>query len=371
MTDAATRPIGDRRRRLARWARRAAALSLYASAWLLFVVSSPVALPLAAVVDLARGGRRWATVRCWAFVLLYLSCEIGGVAAAAALWIAHAGGRRRGRRETPAARLTGLSDDYLRANFRLQRWWARTLFAGATRIFAMRTTVEGDEAVRRGPFLLLLRHASIGDTVLPAVYVSDRHDLMLRYVMKRELLWDPCLDVVGNRLPNYFVQRGSGESEREVAAVQRLVDDLGPGEGVLIYPEGTRVSPAKRARALERLREVAPPALMAIAEQLRHTLPPRLGGSLGLLARHPGLDAVFCAHTGFEGAATFGSLLDGALIDRHVRVAFWRVPFAEIPAEPAARAEWLYRQWLRIDRWIAAARGEPAAALPRRDAATG
>ena len=370
MTDAATRPIGGGRG-LAHWARRAAALSLYASAWLLFVVTLPLALPLAAAVDLARGGRRWATVRCWAFLLLYLSCELAGVVAAAALWLGHRLAFGRGRRQTPAARLTGLPDAYLRANFRLQRWWARTLFAGASRIFAMRTTIEGDEAVRRGPFLLLLRHASIGDTVLPAVYVSDRHDLMLRYVMKRELLWDPCLDIVGNRLPNYFVQRGSGESEREVEAVQRLLDHLGPDDGVLIYPEGTRVSPAKRARALERLRGVAPPALLAIAEQLRHTLPPRLGGTLGLLERNPGLDAVFCAHTGFEGAATFGSLLDGALIDRHVRVAFWRVPFAQIPTEPAARAEWLYHQWLRIDDWIAAARGEPAAALPRRDAATG
>jgi hypothetical protein len=39
-------------------------------------------------------------------------------------------------------------------------------------------------------------------------------------------------------------------------------------------------------------------------------------------------------------------------------VCFWRIPFAEIPTERGARAEWLYAQWMRIDDWIAAQRGE-------------
>jgi 1-acyl-sn-glycerol-3-phosphate acyltransferase len=214
--------------------------------------------------------------------------------------------------------------------------------------------------VRQGPFLLFLRHASIGDTVLPAVYIGDRHGIMLRYVMKRELLWDPCLDIVGNRLPNYFVQRGSGDSAREIAAMQRLLEELGPRDGVLIYPEGTRFSREKRDRLVARLRGAAPARLLAVAEQLRHTLPPRLGGPLGLLARNPGLDAVFCAHTGFEGAATFGDLVAGSLIGREVRVTFWRVPFAQIPKEHSGRAEWLFDHWRRIDEWIEAVAGSPA-----------
>lgn len=358
------------RDRLAHWARRVAALTLYASLWLLFLVSLPLALPLAVAVDLVRGGRRWATVRCWAFVFLYLTCEVAGVIAAAGLWLGSGVWLGLGRHQTTAARLTGLPDGYLRANFRLQRWWARSLLGGAGRIFGLRVDVEGADAVRRGPFLLFLRHVSIGDTILPAVLISDRHEIMLRYVMKRELLWDPCLDVVGNRLPNHFVQRGSGDSAREVEAIQHMLDEIGPHDGVLIYPEGTRVSAGKRARILERLRGVAPAPLLAIAEQLNHTLPPRLGGTLGLLERNPGLDAVFCAHTGFEGAATFRRLLDGALIDRQVRVRFWRVPFAQIPTQPEARAEWLYRHWLRIDQWIAAANGEAPVAVARRDAAS-
>lgn len=356
---------------LTTWLRRVASITLYASLALLLLVGLPLLLPAALLADLLRGHRRRLPLtRCLLFFALYLACETAGTVAAFALWLA-GGWREGGARTTPAARLTGLTDAYLRANFRLQCWWARTIFRGAERLFGMRTTVDGDAAVRQGPFLLFLRHASIGDTVLPAVFIGDRHGLMLRYVMKRELLWDPCLDIVGNRLPNYFVQRGSGDSAREVAAVERLLDHLGPTDGVLIYPEGTRFSPAKRDRFVDRLRGAAPPRLLAMAQSLRHTLPPRLAGPLGLLAKNPGLDAVFCAHTGFEGAASFRDLLAGSLIDQHVRVSFWRIPYAAIPTDPAAQGEWLYEQWQRIDDWIDAAHGGTTATPPVRAAAAG
>jgi hypothetical protein len=56
----------------------------------------------------------------------------------------------------------------------------------------------------------MLRHASIGDTLLASALVGRPHGIFwLRYVLKRELLWDPCLDVVGNRLPHVFVDRAS------------------------------------------------------------------------------------------------------------------------------------------------------------------
>ena len=345
------------------WGRRLAGVVLYASAWLLLTITAPLAAPLALAVDWRRGDGRWPTVRCLAFAIHYLTCELIGIAAACLIWLCSGSWAGLGRTTSPAARLTGLSDAYLRANFRLQCWWTRSLFRGAERIFDLRVEVSGDEHVRRGPFLLFLRHASIGDTLLPALLIADRHDLMLRYVMKRELLWDPCLDIVGNRLPNYFVQRGSGDSDREIAAVQHLADDLGPGDGVLIYPEGTRFAASKRERILARVQGALPPRLIAIAEQLQHTLPPRLGGALGLLERAPGVDVVFCAHSGFEGSASLASMLAGALVGAQVRVAFWRVPAAQIPSERSARAEWLYQHWRRIDEWIGAG---DVAAEPRR-----
>ncbi|MGH7786387.1 MAG: 1-acyl-sn-glycerol-3-phosphate acyltransferase [Candidatus Binatia bacterium] len=342
--------------------RRAASITLYGSAALLITVGMPLLVPLAAAVDLGRGDRRWPTVRCLLFVAVYLLCESLGILAAAGLWLR--GGWQRGSPTAAAAPADGWLADawtgrpavYLAANFRLQRWWARTIFGAAQRLFSMRTAIDGDEAVRRGPFVLFVRHASIGDTVLPAVFIGDRHGIMLRYIMKRELLWDPCLDIVGNRLPNCFVRRGSGESAREITAVQRLMQQLGPREAVLIYPEGTRFLPEKRDRVVARLAGAAPPRLLAMARSLRHVLPPRLGGALGLLAANRGADAVFCAHTGFEGAGSFRALLKGSLIDQTVRIRFWRVPFAQIPIDETRRAEWLFEQWLQIDAWIDAQR---------------
>jgi len=239
------------------------------------------------------------------------------------------------------------------ANFRLQCAWARALFGGASRLYGFRVEVEGRETLAPSPFLLFLRHASTADTLLPAVLVSAPLGIRLRYVLKRELLWDPCLDVVGNRLPNLFIDRFSEDSEREIGRVAALAAGLGPGEGVLIYPEGTRFSAEKRARILERLRASGRRDLAARAERLTRVLPPRAGGPLALLDAAPAADVVFCAHTGFEGATSLGALWRGGLVGRRVRVAFWRVPAAQIPAGGDARADWLFAQWERIDVWLA------------------
>lgn len=322
-----------------RWRRRLITIPAYWLAAVIVLGALPLWLVVAAAVD-ACAKRPLACRRALAFLAVYLLCELAGMVGSAALWVLH--------------RLPGGGDAavYLRRNFTLQRWWARTLFRFVRRIFSMRVEVDGDESITPGPIFVMLRHASAGDTLIPAVLLADRHDLMLRYVMKRELLWDPCLDIVGNRLPNYFVQRG-GEAEQEVAAIRALARDLGPRDGVLIYPEGTRFTPAKRERALTRLRESGSPWL-SLAAQLEHVLPPHLGGVLGLLDADSTVDVVFCAHVGFEGTATATEVLRGALVNRVIRIKLWRVAATEIPRDPVGRTRWLYEQWGKMDEWIGA-----------------
>jgi hypothetical protein len=128
---------------------------------------------------------------------------------------------------------------------------------------------------------------------------------------------------------------------------------------VVIFPEGTRFTPAKRERILASLRERGKVALAERAERLARVLPPRSGGPLALLERSPGVDVVFCAHRGFEGAATLGELWHGALVGRRVRVRFWRVAAGEIPAGREARAAWLFGWWERMDAWLGAAEAGP------------
>ena len=64
---------------------------------------------------------------------------------------------------------------------------------------------------------------------------------------ERELLWDPCLDVVGQRLPNVFVRRGDGDGASEIAAVRAPAADLGVGERGTDVPR----TPAERLAWLD------------------------------------------------------------------------------------------------------------------------
>lgn len=173
----------------------------------------------------------------------------------------------------------------------------------------------------------------------------------MRYVLKRELLWDPCLDIVGRRLPNAFVDRTGDRGRADVEAVARLGENLDDRSAVLIYPEGSRFTPAKLERSLAALRERKLDELLAIATQFRHVLPPRLGGPLALLDAAPSVDVLFVEHAGLESAGTFSQFWSGGLIGQPLRVRLRRFAAANIPRE--RRAEWLFERWAEMDAWIA------------------
>jgi 1-acyl-sn-glycerol-3-phosphate acyltransferase len=157
---------------------------------------------------------------------------------------------------------------------------------------------------------------------------------------------------VGHRLPNCFVHRESAYAAREIEAVGALVDDLGPREGVLIYPEGTRFTPAKRERVLKRLAMRKDRGMFEWARRYEQVLPPRLGGPLELLRRNQVADAVFCAHAGLEGLVSLREILYGDLVNRAVHVHFFGVAYEDIPGEAAEHAEWIFRQWKRVDEYV-------------------
>jgi len=330
--------------------RRLVTIPGYALACLLVLASAPLWVPVAAAVDLARrdGG---VALRSGAFMGFYLVCELTGLVICAGLWLLR-----------PLARWD--AERWSRLHYRLQDGWGSSLLAAAVRLFDLRLeieergagSVESDARLGEGPYLLLLRHASTGDTLLASALLGRPHGIRLRYVLKRELLWDPCLDVVGNRLPHVFVDRASHDSQREIARVQALGRDLSARDGVLIYPEGTRFSTAKRARVLERLAREGDLKQLDYARSLHSVLPPRPGGALALLEAAPHADVVVCAHTGFEGAATLARIWRGGLLHATIRVRFQRIPRASIPTSPGAQADWLRERWQEIDAWLASQR---------------
>jgi 1-acyl-sn-glycerol-3-phosphate acyltransferase len=310
----------------------------YVITWSLWLGAVPLWLPLAIVVDLVRRNRGVA-LRSATLVSVYLTCEILGMAASGVLWV------WKGILRVDANRWTDI-------HFRLEAWWGSTLFRAVVGVFGLRIEVEGDADLGRGPYLLLVRHASSGDTLLASALVSRPYGVRLRYVLKRELLWDPCLDIVGNRLPNVFVDRFGDDSAGEVGRMQALARDLGPRDGILVYPEGTRFSEGKRRRALEHFQERGDARMLEYARSLARVLPPRPGGTLGLLEAAPAADVVICAHTGFEGAASLTEIWKGALVDQTIRVQFRRIPRDEIPAGRDTRIAWIFEEWQRVDAWI-------------------
>jgi len=326
----------------ARWGRRAVTVPLYLLLGTLSSAFLPVTVVLALAIDAIRRTRHLATLRCMLGLTLYFVCEAAGIGASFVLWVAN--GLWPGA--TP--------DRVVTWNVLLQRVWARTLFTGATRLFGMRVEVTGEEAVRRGPLFLFSRHASVLDSLLPAVFVTRPYTLRLGHVMKRELLWDPCLDIVGQRTRNAFVRRGSGERDKEITLLRQLAAAAGECDGVLLFPEGTRFSPAKRERGLKYLEDTRQCARLERAQRLHHVLPPHRGGVLALLETRPDIDVAFLAHVGFEGTARLNEIWTGKLIGRTIRLCFWRVPSAAIPQTVEGRVEWLDDQWERVDAWTAA-----------------
>ena len=320
------------------WMRRLVTFPALLIAWVMVIAAAGLWFPLAVLVDLLRP-RAPVALRCGVFLVLYLTLEWVGLLVAALLTL----GRWVGRID---------HEGWLDGHARLQIWWAGTLLESLIRLFRVRLEVEGEDALSPGPYLLFIRHSSIADTLLAALLVGRRHGIRLRYVLKRELLWDPCLDLVGNRLPNVFVRRGSDDSAREVARVGGLARGLGSRDAVLIYPEGTRFTRAKRARILERLEREGAAELHEYAESLRRSLPPRLGGPLALLEEAPEADVIFCVHVGFEAVATLVDIWAGDLLGATVRVHFRRVARSTIPGERSGREDWLQREWQRQDRWL-------------------
>jgi 1-acyl-sn-glycerol-3-phosphate acyltransferase len=257
---------------------------------------------------------------------------------------------------------------------RRRRWvydlrihWCRSHLAGVRVLFGLAIEVEGIEQAGPGPILLMMRHASIIDNALPDAIVGHAHGLGLRFVLKRELQMLPTIDIGGRWVPTNFVQRASADSEGEIARLRALARDLGRGEGVMIYPEGTRASPGKIARAKEIIAE-RQPEIAPLAAGLRHVLPPRLGGTLALLEESPGTDVVVCAHVGLDGFAKISDIWSGGLVGTTVRVRLWRFPAAEIPTDRSGRVAWLYERWHEVDDWIDAQRAGPAIS-PAPDAA--
>lgn len=311
------------------WVRRPLTITAVALTALLLTVLAPLWFAVTAVTDLLARRRRLPLIRLGVFAWCWSMLELVGVVASGLLWIAGQGRNQR-------------------LHYRLQRWWAARLMGALSATTGLRIEVRGASDLGEGPLVCLARHASLGDALVSAWVFGSVAGRNPRFVMKRELLADPCLDIVGQRVPNYFVDRSNPTGEAEVAGIAAMADGLGPGDVAVIFPEGTRTTPDKRTRRLTELAERSPERHRRLSG-ITAVLPPRPGGAAGLLARVPDAGVVVLWHVGFDGLDSFGNIID-AIAHRapHAHVVLERHDRATVP-DGEAFVGWLDACWVDVD----------------------
>jgi 1-acyl-sn-glycerol-3-phosphate acyltransferase len=302
------------------------------------LATAPLAYLAAFVADRSARGRL-ALTPTLAWIHTYIVAEMAGIVMAACL---------------ACTRPFVSRERYVASHDWLQHWWAATQFHAARRFFGFTLHVEGIEVLRQGPFILLCRHLSILDNLLPVVLAGSQ-GVHLRWVLSRRLLVQPSVDIVGHRLPTAFVGGAVRDPRGDLRRMSALAKGLGPREGMVLFPEGRLFSPAKRQAEIARLRRKGAPYLADAAEQLTNVLPPQLGGLLTVLRAVPHVDIVFCSHRGLEAAASRPAIARGGLLRKRVEVRCWRVAAADIPRGRAELRQWLLARWAEVDRFAAGA----------------
>ncbi len=233
------------------------------------LVASPLLAILAALASPVFGG--WRPVRMLVIAVVYAYRHLGATLACLGLWLT-----RRGRHEA--------------AHYRVMRWFVSGIHDAIVRIahVEVRTVESGDAerllSARDRPVLVLSVHAGEGDSLLVLHRLLCRHGRRPRIVMHEALRLDPLIDVLGERLPNRFVDPRGGDTEGAIAA---MAAELDPRAALIIFPEGTNFSPQARQRAIERLERAGLDEEAQWAREMKHLSAPRPGGALAAIAAAP------------------------------------------------------------------------------------
>lgn len=315
--------------------RRTAAITAVLVALPLWVALTPVWLAVSLIVDAFGRLWRFPTVRLNLFLIVYLCHEWVGIFSAAGLWVSGRFGTRMN----------------LVVHRDIQGWWASSLLAWGRRLLNVHIELDDLSKLPEDRFIVLSRHASMVDALIPAAVVTGHLRRFVHYVLKRELRWDPSLDLFGTRLGNHFVARGA-DTEVEEAAINRLAAEAEPNAALVIFPEGTYASPRSRTRVLDSLRRRGELEVAERAEKLRTLLPPKPAGTLALFRGRPEADVVVVGHVGLEGVAQLRGLRRRLPLANPVRVKWWTYRRGELPTGDDSLTEWLAQRWEELDRWV-------------------
>ena len=308
------------------------------------VVLSPVLLLVSVLISPLFGG--WRPVRMSAIVVAFAGYHLAAMLACLGLWVASGFGLRTE------------SQSMVRAHYRVLAWFVAGVYDVIARLARVTVNVTESAAggqilsTRERPVVVLSRHAGEGDTLLVINELLCRHDRGPRIVMHDALRLDPLIDVMGERLPNRFVDPRGGDTEKEIAA---MASELGETAALVIFPEGANFTEQRRERGIRRLEEAGHEEEAAWAREIRHLSAPRPGGALAAIDSSPEADVVIMGHDGFpSGLKEVWRLLPEP---QTIELRLWHEPASAIPDDPDERIDWLFGWWRTLDEWVAERRG--------------
>ncbi len=202
---------------------------------------------------------------------------------------------------------------------------------GAERVVGVRWRFDIPDDLGPGPLLAFSQHVSIVDAIAPVYILGNHKGWYLRYTLTRGLRFDPCLDIVGHRIPNHFVARGSGDNTEELGHLRTLVTDMEGDECAAIFPGGglfTAGRPGPGGREADR----AGLAAGADGRPLTATsCRPRPGGVNAFFDGAPTANVVVVGHVGFEPVASIKQFWRVLPLPEPVEVKVWRYDRGEVP----------------------------------------
>jgi len=328
-----------------RWVRRVVLQPVFILVTALVTALSPLLLLVALMASPFVSGR-WRPLRIAAFTILFMHREVEAILACTCLWLLCLG-----RVQTPQMQ---------RRHYLLMRWFLSSARRWGELLLAVTVQVTDDGfaetvlAADQRPLLVLSRHSGPGDTFYLVDMLLDRYRREPRIVMKEILKLDPCIDLAGSRLPNYFVppplQRRDGSWESSIADLSATMNACG---ALLLFPEGGNFSEQRRRRRLALLLRRGRRLDAERAARMHYVIAPEPGGALTALNAAPGADVILIAHGGLSGLGSTGGLFRRAPIDQVFRVHLWHIERAAIPDGDEAQRQWLLDCWQCIDDWVA------------------
>mgnify|MGYP001219067756 CR=1 FL=1 len=269
----------------------------------------------------------------------YLIMELFGVLIALILWVLTIFGYKIS------------SDKSQRIHAFVQYLWVASILGGAELFLRTKVEFPDDVSFGAGRFIIAAQHSSFFDALIPTILIGKYcENVIPRHVLKSDLLLSPSLDIYGNRLPNQFVNRGSKNSEQEIAGVKRLANNLG-SDALVIFPEGTFRTKDRYERVIQKI-NLSDPDRVERVRSLKYLLPIKPGGLLAMVNANPESDLFLVAHRGFEAFGSFKEIFANIPFADPVDIYIKHIPAEIIPRETRECLRFIDFEWLALDKWL-------------------